>query len=789
MLRNYLKLTWRNLARNSTNSIVILTGLVLAYSACLVIFLFVHNEKSYDRQSPDADRMYRVIHDAIDDKGTVVSDATTSAALAPVLLDNISQLESAVRITPTWGVKGLVRTGDKAFYEQRIFGVDSNFVSFFGLKVLAGEPTLRDSNTVAITESIAKKYFGDENPVGKTLEIQVGHLYTVGAVIEDAPVNMHFHYDIISWVWTADDPEQLWGAYNYFTYIKLKEGANIADVEPQIQQLYEKYRPNRLDKFYTQPLTGIHLQSKTKWELEPNGDQTFVTIFITIGAFIFLIASVNYINLSIVQALNRSKEVGVRKVSGAQSRELIDQFLLESTLISGIAFVLAVLVVQGVRPFINVVFDQHLSSLFSLPFYYMPIIFICVIAAGVLSGLYPAVYLSAFQPAVVLKGMFHPGSGNVWLRKSLVVLQFAISIALITGAVLVFMQVNYLRSKSLGFNKDQVIIVPNISDFNPKAKLKEAFRSVPGVENVGASNGVLGVGVNSTTSLADKNIGIRNKVDFTWVDEDYLDVVGVELTAGRTFTPADVKDGARKVVLNEKAVTDLGLTNEEAIGALVTQNPYADSVTYYEVIGVVKDFHFTSLRTQIMPYAFFLFGFEYHSYLTLKVNSSDYEKLFADLGKAWAAAGPPGPFEYYFLDEGFDKLYRAEENFKLIFAILTAISIYIACSGLFAVASYFIKRRTKEIGIRKALGASVSQVTWLVSSGFIRMVIIANIVAWPATYLFMDQWLNGFAYRISMNWMIFLTSGLLALIIAVFTIGGQSIRAAQANPIQSLRNE
>lgn len=789
MLKNYLKLTWRNLARNSSYSIIIISGLVLAYSACLVIFLFVKSETGYDRQSPDADRIYRVIHDATDDKGTIVSDATTSAALAPVLLHNISQIESAVRIAPTWGVKALVRAGSNAFYEQRIFGADSNMVGFFGLKVLAGEQVLRDKKTVAITESIAKKYFGDENPIGKTLEIQVGSLYTVGTVVEDAPFNMHFHYDIIAWLWTADDPESLWDAYNYFTYIKLKDGANISDVDPQIQQVYEKHRPNRLDQFYTQPLTDIHLKSKTKWELEANGDDTFVTIFITIGVFIFLIASVNYINLSIVQALNRAKEVGVRKVSGAQGRELIDQFLLESTLISIVAFIVAVVIVQGVAPLINVVFDQHLSSLFSLPAYYLVIIFVCAIAAGVLSGLYPAVYLSAFQPAAVLKGVFHPGSGNVWLRKSLVVLQFAISIALITGAVLVFMQVNYLRSKDLGFNKDQVIIVPNIADFKDKSRLKEAFKNVPGVENAASSNGILGVGLNSTSSLADKAIGIRTKVDFSWIDEDYLDVAGVELVGGRTFKQADIGDRVQRVVLNQQAVKDLGLTDEEAIGALVTQNPYADTVVYYEVIGVVKDFHITSLRTQIMPYAFYLEGFRYHNNFSIKLSTTDYEKTIEGLRNAWTSAGVPGPFEYFFLDDRFDTLYRTEENFKLIFAILTAISIYISCSGLFAVASYFIKRRTKEVGIRKALGASVPHVTWLVSSGFIRLVIIANILAWPATWMFMDEWLNGFAYRIEMDWMIFLTSGLLALVIAVLTIGGQSVRAAQANPIQSLRNE
>jgi putative ABC transport system permease protein len=788
MLRNYLKLTWRNLSRNSTYSIIIISGLVLAYSACLVIFLFVQSETGYDRQSPDAERIYRVVHDDIDDDGTVIADATTGSAFAPVLAHDISQVETAVRIAPLWGLKALVRAGTIAFYEQGLVGADSNMISFFNLKVVAGKATLNKKD-VAITESIAKKYFGNENPIGKTLQIQGGtEPFSVSAVIADFPYNMHFHFDIIVPLWESENEEARWSTYNYYTYIKLKEGADILDVNPQIQQLYEKHRPGRRYQYSTQPLVDIHLKSNTKWELEPTRDETFITIFITIGVFILLIASVNYINLSIVQALNRSKEVGVRKVSGAQSRELIDQFLLESILISLVSFIMAVVIVQGVTPFINIVFSQNLESLFDLPFYYMLVILICALGTGVLSGLYPAFYLSAFQPAVVLKGVFQPGSGNLWLRKTLVVLQFSISIALITGATLVFMQVDYVRSKELGFNKDRVIIVPNIVDLKNKGTLKEAFRNVKGVVGVGATNGVLG-GQNSTTSLAAKAIGIRTKVDFSHVDEDFIDVASLELVAGRKFIHSDVlAGGPPKVILNQKAVLDIGLDDESAIGALVTRNPHADSVVYHEVIGVVKDFHFASLRKHITPYTFFL-DFSYFTNFTIKVNSDDYNQLLDGLQQAWTSAGAPGPFEYFFLDQQFESLYRAEENFKVIFAILTAISIYIACSGLFAVASYFIKRRTKEIGIRKALGASISQVTWLVSSGFIKMVIIANLLAWPVTWLFMDEWLNGFAYRIDMNWLIFLISGLTALAIAIMTIGGQSVKAAQANPIQSLRNE
>ena len=790
MLRNYLKLSWRNLAKNSTYSIIIISGLVLAYSACLAIFLFVDNETSYDRQSPDADRIYRVIHNVVDDDGTKIPDATTSTPLAPALGHDISQIESTLRIIPTWGQKILVTDGgSKKFYESGIVGADSNMISFLGLEVIAGSPELGGPKKIAITESIAKKYFGNDNPIGKTLDMEGGFgLVTVSTIIADFPPNMHFHYDIIVPLWMAGDSESTrWNSYNYYTYIKLKPGASIADVDPQIAEVFKKYRPGDRDEFYTQPITDIHLRSKLQWELEANGDEAYVTVFITIGVFIFLIAAVNYINLSIVQALNRSKEVGIRKVAGAQARELINQFILEATIISVVSMILAIIVVQFLTPLINIVFDQHLASLFSLPFYYIIGIVLFSIVAGLLSGLYPAVYLSAFNPATVLKGVFRPGSKNLWLRKSLVVLQFAISIALITGSIIVFVQVDYIRSKELGFNKDQLIVVPNLSQLENKTALKEAFKHVDGVVGLGSASGMLG-GKHSTCDLAAKNIRLATRVNYMFVDEDLPEVTGMQLIAGRLFNASDIKAGnGAKIILNERAVNDLGIDIESAVGTLVTQEMAADSVIYKEVIGVVKDFHFASLRTEIMPYAFFL-DYRYHNYLTLRVNTSDYDKLQADLKKVWTS-NAPGPFEYSFVDDQFGELYRAEENFQLIFTVLTAISIYIACSGLFAVASFFIRRRTKEIGIRKALGASVSQVTWLVSSGFLRMVIVANILAWPATWMFMNDWLNGFAYRIEINWLIFLVSGIAALVIAMMTIGGQSIMAAQSNPIQSLRNE
>ncbi len=785
MLVNYLKLSWRNLAKNSTYSIIIISGLVLAYSACLAIFLFVKSETSYDRQSPDAERIYRVVHNTLEDDGTSIPDATTPSALAPLLQHDISQVESVVRLRPTWGVKALVKAGGKEFFEPRIVGTDSNMVAFFGLKVIAGDPKL-DPKKVVITESIARKYFGQDDALGKTMNIEgVADGFTVVAVVADFPATMHFHYDILVDIWMPPTEEELWTNYNYYTYAKVQPDVDINDVNKQIADVFHKHRPGSKNEFYTQAVTDIHLHSKLKWELEANGDETFVTIFITIGVFIFLIAAVNYINLSIVQVLNRSKEVGIRKVSGAQANELINQFLLEALIVSVVSMIIAVIMIQVVVPFINIVFDQHLTPPFGLSPLYITAFMLVSVAAGLLSGLYPAIYLSAFKPVAVLKGVFKPGQSSLWLRKGLVILQFAISVALITGAILVFMQVDYLRSKELGFNKDQVIIIPNVSEFQNKSALKKTMLDVTGVEAVSASNGILG-GQNSATDFLARGINLVTRVNYSMVDEDFPRVMGLEMIDGRAFDPTDVKSATPKVILNEKAVYDLGLNMEEAVGSLISQQ--GENSLQYEIIGVAKDFHYTSLRTEIMPYAFFL-DYSYFNNFAVKVTANDYERLLDQLRGAWVASAAPGPFEYFFLDDQFDSLYRAEENFQLIFLMFTVISIYIACSGLFAIASYFIKKRTKEIGIRKALGASVSQVTWLVSSGFLRMVIIANLVAWPVTYMFMDDWLNGFAYRIEISWVIFGMSSIVALLIAIFTLAGQSLRAAQANPVVSLRNE
>jgi putative ABC transport system permease protein len=793
MIRNYLKLAWRNLAKQKIYSVITISGLALAYSACILIFLFVREETSYDRQSADSDRIFRVVKDFVNDDGTTLPDATTPPALAPALQHDITQLESVTRIFPAWGTKFLVRSGDKSFYEPRVYRGDSNVFTFFSTPFLAGDPNtaLKQSNGMVITETIAKKYFGTTDVLGKALEVVGGRTvpFVVTGVIPDMPSNMHFHFDILIPYWPDMEINNNWGFYNFYTYIKLKQGSSIAEVEPLVVGVYKKNRPQGSALYYTQALTDIHLNSKLKWELETNSDKAFITIFTTVGIFILLIAAVNYINLSIVQSLNRSKEVGIRKVSGANGGKLVNQFLLESFLVSLLALIVSLAIVETVIPMINKQFGNHLTSLYDLPLTVMLLIALGVFFVGLLSGLYPSIYLSAFKPIDVLKGVFQPSNQNLWLRKSLVILQFSISIALIAGAIIVFMQVDFLRTKELGFSKEQVIIVPNVDNIQEKSSLKESFRGQSGVAGAGSSNGVLG-GQNWATSMVVKGNENGSLVNITAIDDQYLPVMGIQVVAGRNFVKGTDVQGGRgngKVILNERAVKDLGITGDP-IGTLITEDPEADTVRYSEVIGVTKDFHFASLKSEIKPYAF-LFNENYASNFVVKAEAKRIDETLENLRKSWDEFAPGRPFDYYFLDDQFRQLYKAEENFKVIFTAFTAMAIYIACSGLFAIASYFIRRRTKEIGIRKVLGASVVQVTWLVSSEFLVIVGIANVLAWPVAWKFMDNWLNGFAYRIDLSLTNFLIAGLVALMIAMITVGFHSIRAARANPVNSLRNE
>jgi putative ABC transport system permease protein len=793
MIKSNLKLAWRTLVKNKLFSVIIISGLTLGYTACIVIYLHVRNERSYDTHNRDYNRVYRVVKDFVTDDNTFLPDATTPSALAWAIKQEIPEVEEATKLMPNWGAKFLVRYGDNVFYEEGRYRADSSILKIFTYQFLEGNSAtaLSKPQSVVISRSMEKKYFGEEQALGKTIEIGEGDnkAHAVTGVIEDIPEQSHFHFDfIISLPSNAAQLNTNWANYFWYTYIKLKPGTSIEQVEPKIVNLYKKHDPNGKNRYYTQALSEIHLQSKLKWELEPNGDITFVKIFVMVGIFILFIASINYINLSISLSLNRSKEVGIRKVSGAHSGKLVYQFLTESVLTNGLSTLIALALVEALLPVFNQEFGTSIPSLTRQPLEVTGVIIGTALVVGVFSGLYPALYLSGFKPVQVLKGVFQPGNQNLWLRKGLVVLQFTIAIALVAGTILVIEQVNYIRNKELGFEKEKVLIVDNVDDLadNNVQNLREALSQVPQVENVGGSNGILG-GQNSATGAVAKGSTERALINFSMVDHDYLSVMNLQFKYGRNFSREFPSDTLDRVVLNEAALRELGIKGDP-IGTLITDDPNAERVRYYTIIGVVKDFHFANLRNEIKPYMFLLNERGVNNF-AVKISSSDFSGTLDALKKVWNSIEPNRPFQYFFLDETFDKLYKGDENFKTVISALTIVAIYIACSGLFAIAAFFIKRRTKEIGIRKVMGASVAQITWLVSAEFLFIVLLANFIAWPLAWYGMDSWLNGFAYRIPIGAGSFLIAAGLAALMAAITISFQSIKSAFANPVDSLRNE
>ncbi|HEY0769965.1 MAG TPA: FtsX-like permease family protein, partial [Sphingobacteriaceae bacterium] len=551
--------------------------------------------------------------------------------------------------------------------------------------------------------------------------------------------------------------------------------------------------------FYTQPLLDIHLTSKLKWELEPNGDRLYVTIFGIIGAFILLIAGINYINLSTAKSSLRAKEIGIRKVSGAERQSLVFQLMMESMIICLISAALAVAIAYVLTPVVNELTQKEIDMTQS------PVVFIyllCVtIFIGIIAGIFPALYLSSFTPVAVLKGFKLNEKGALNLRKSLVIVQFTISVVLIIGALIIMEQMNYVQSANLGFNKDQVMVINNAGGLSraDRNSFLNSVKSLAGVEKAATSSTVLGRGFN-TTRLRAQGSQQQQQLNFTSAGFDYLDVVGIEMKEGRGFSrefPADTMNNGTLggplnqrlggIVINEQAAKEFGL-GSPAVGKQLVWSTDADTVYYIEVIGVTKDFHFTSLRNEIKPYGFLMYQGGQNNF-TLKLAGGTISSTVSQLESLWKKSFPETPFEYLFLDDTFDKMYAAEARFQKVFISLVVLGIIIACLGLFALAAFSAEQRIKEIGIRKVLGASVLQVVALLSKDFLKLVAVSVIAAIPIAYFAMQSWLSGFAYRIAVEWWIFVASAVIAFVIAFLTISSQAIKAAIADPVRNLRTE
>ncbi|MEP6597184.1 MAG: FtsX-like permease family protein, partial [Ginsengibacter sp.] len=636
----------------------------------------------------------------------------------------------------------------------------------------------------------------------KTLNVDAFGDMMVSGVLKDVPSNAHFHFDyLVLFNKQPGDPRlnNNWNGYNDYTYVKVKQGTNTAELVKKIQALNDRNVEKSFSIFYVQPLKDIHLTSNLKWELEPNGDKKYVYIFILIGLFIIAIAAINYINLATAKASVRAKEIGVRKVAGALRESLINQFLVESVIICLIASALAIGLAQILLPIVNELISKQLQ-LFSDPKLLLYIL-AGTFFLGITAGFFPALYLSSFKPITVLKGLKLNEQGALNLRKILVVVQFTISIVLIIGVLVISQQMHYIMSAKLGLDTDQVATIKNVAFLSSSDRnaFKNELQQLPGVQAVSASNGML-PGRFSTTRVNVKGSKNEQQVNFISVNYNYLDLLDIEIKEGRGFSEKFQGDTLSKgipggpleqtigsVILNETAVKDLNI-KAPAVGKQLLWDTDGDTTYYIDIVGITKNFHFTSMRNEIKPFAF-LVNPNAQGIFLVKLSGKNIASTMGQLENKWKTFSSERPFDYSFLDETFAKLYLSEARFQKVFISLVILAIMIACLGLFGLATFSAQQRVKEIGIRKVLGASVFSVVKLLSKDFLMLVLIALIIATPIAWYAMNKWLQDFAYRINIEWWVFVVAAIIALLIAFITISSQAIKAAIANPVKSLRTE
>jgi putative ABC transport system permease protein len=798
MIRNFVLISIRVFLKHRAFSSINLFGLTIGIACFNLIILYVFDELSYDRFHNDSDRIHRVVKDFVNKDGTTTPDATTPPALLPALLTELPEVEQATRIFPSWGYKPLVAYRDKAFYEESFLRVDSAFFSVFSFPFVRGDArsAFAEPLSVVLTESFAKKYFGDVDPMGKSLTIDRNASVNVSGIVQDVPPQSHFKFDFLlslrslSRNASTADLDGNWGWYNFYTYVKTRSDVPENELNRKIQTVFNSHQPTNDNVFYTQKLAGlkgIHLNSHLKWELSPNGDRLYVIAFLTIALSVLAIAGINYVNLSTGRSSLRTKEVGLRKVVGAERRSLIVQFMAESVFMTFGASIAAIGLTELALPFFNEITQKNLS-LFSVGSTWIWVTMIgATVVLGLLAGLYPAAYLSSFQPIEALKKLNAVAGMGFNLRKMLVVFQFSLSIMLIVGLLIVHRQMEFMQDAKLGFDKDQVVVIRNARALPDRGEpMRAALERIPGVQNVAVCDGMIG-GQNWTNSLRQKGSDNSQLVNFLSVGYGFLDVLGIELKEGRDFSPAFPTDTLDAIILNETAVRQLGV-HEPAVGQQIIWAENQDTTYYAGIIGVVKDFHFTSLHQEIKPFAFVITPARTWL-LTAKISGPDVRQTLVKMESAWSAMMPDRPFDYYFLDESIDKLYQSERHFRTVFSVMTVLSLIIACLGLLGLASFATEQRTKEIGIRKVMGASVSGLVSLLSRDFLTLVLLANLVAWPIAWFTMSAWLENFAYRIHVELWTFILAGSTALIIALFTVSTQAVKAALANPVEALKYE
>lgn len=810
MLKNYLLSSLRNIRKHSFYSFINIAGLSVGLACVILIALFIQDELSFDKHHEKGDRIVRYWAE-IKFGGNEMKIPVGPAPLKDALVADFPEVETSCHMRGRGSY--LVKRETDNFKEQDVIWASNEVFDVFTIPIIKGDAKtpLVNPDAIAISESAAEKYFGQEDPIGKILTLDNELEVEVTAVYEDMPKNSHFNFDfLIAMEGLEESKNGIWLSHNFYTYMVMEEGSSYQDLEAKFPEMLEKYagpqilqftgesydefqESGQFVKYHLQPLEDIYLKSDFGFEIGRTGDIKYVYIFTAIAVFILVIAVINFMNLSTARSANRAKEVGVRKVMGSKRSGLVNQFLTESILLTLFSTLIAIAFAAIILPYFNTLSSKEMVLPVSNVSFWLILVGL-ILVVGTLAGIYPAFYLSSFQPAQVLKGKLKQGAKSGWLRSTLVVFQFATSIVLIIGTMVVSNQLNYIQNKKLGFNKEQVVILNDAYALDDNVQyMKNEMLRHPQVVSATIS-GFLPVPSNRSDNAwwpeGETNMNLAVSQQSWVVDFDYIKTMGIEIIAGRDFNPENPADSSA-VILNERAAKLYGFENP--IGERIqTATGFPDEegnfpMATFEIIGIVKDFHYQSLRENIDALGFTIGNSR--SLISFKVNSDNISGFLEDLEAKYKELAPGMPFEVSFMDERFSNVYRTEQRIGRVYGVFSGLAILIACLGLFGLAAFTTEQRTKEIGIRKVMGASVPGIVFLISKDFGKLIIVAFIIAAPAGWLFMNNWLKDFEFKVDLKPWIFIAAGILAFLIAMITMSYQSIKAARANPVNSLRNE
>jgi len=802
MLFNYIKIAFRNLVRKKVYTAINVIGLSVGAAASLIIFLYVYDQLSYDEFIPDSNRVYRMVEERkYPDR--VADFAMIPSGFSTILAQEIPEIEASTRLVGFPNFSTNVRYKDNIFAESYFFSADSNFFEFFPFQLLKGNPNnvLRHPNTIVLTASTAARYFGDEEPVGKFLEMFGTNVEVVG-VMEDVPANSHLKFDALGPSMTIDFVREAnFYVAGTFTYVRLAPNANAKTVDEKMPAVVEKYVAGPIERdlgvsykkyvadgngyrFFLQPIEDIHLTSHRMNEIRANGSLTAVRTLMLICILILVIAGINFVNLATARSSERAKEVGVRKVLGSMRKQLIIQFLAESLLISFISMIIAFAIVQGSLAFFNTTFKTQLQ-LTDNPVAISVLLGVTLVL-GLASGLYPAFYISSLKPVLVLKGKFQSSAMGNWLRNGLVVFQFTISIILISATLIVYDQLEFMQNKSLGFERENLLVINHNTEGDQSAAIHDELRRIPGVKAVGASSSVPGGYFFGLLFRLQGSGEIFTPKGFN-ADDNFAEAMGLNIIDGRWFSRE--YDDTLSIVVNQRAVKALNL--KDPVGTILTNNVNPTTTARYTIVGVVEDFNFESLHLDIAPLVIMSTEgqFTFQNALVARVEMNGMDNTLAAMESKWKELVPTEPFNYNFLDQRLKILYESEQASGNLLTTFTLIAIIVACVGLFGLTAYTANQRTKEIGVRKVLGATSASIVQLLSKDFALLVLVALLIGAPMAWYMMREWLQSFAFRVPLNATPFLYAGLIVAVFTMVTISYQAVKSALINPAESLKED